>query len=118
MKRSVFISFLLFTTTISVIAQSNEVSTLATQANSSKMSSIKIDSSNKVQYQQPVFIRSVDGTTPLYVIDGVISTHGTFGLYPNDIQSISVIKGNKAAVLYGEKAKDGVILINTKKKTL
>ena len=118
MKRSVFLSFLLFTTTISVIAQSNKVTTLATQSDSSKMSSIKIDSSNNIQYHKPLFIRSIDGHTPLYVIDGVISNHGTIGLDPNDIQSISVIKGIKATDLYGEKGKDGVILIITKKKTI
>ena len=118
MKRSVFLSFLLFTTTISVIAQSNKVTTLATQSDSSKMSSIKIDSSNNIQYHQPLFIRSIDGHTPLYVIDGVISNHGTVGLGPNNIQSISVIKGIKATDLYGERGKDGVILITTKLSTL
>jgi TonB-dependent SusC/RagA subfamily outer membrane receptor len=118
MKRALFLSFLLFTTTISVIAQSNKVATLSAQSDSSTMSSIKIDSSNINQSHQQLFIRSIDGHAPLYVIDGVISNHSTLGLYPNDIQSMSVIKGIKAIDLYGEKGKNGVILITTKLSTL
>ena len=75
---------------------------------------------------------------PLYVVDGVpiISSSigggagasgasaGRFGGFdggtmlsivsPNNIQSISVLKGAGAAALYGSRARDGVVLINTK----
>ncbi len=75
---------------------------------------------------------------PLYVVDGVPidnSGYGTastantgeysksdFGsgvsdLNPDDIESMSVLKGPNAAALYGSRAANGVILITTKKGT-
>lgn len=66
-------------------------------------------------------------TQPLIVLDGVpVSTNtvGTTGgidvgnymtsINPNDIESISVLKGASAAALYGSAAGNGVILITTK----
>lgn len=76
--------------------------------------------------------RSFTGNnTPLYVIDGmpVASTpdydtaNSTSGadianravdIDPNDIESISVLKGQAASALYGIRASNGVILITTK----
>ena len=52
---------------------------------------------------------------PLYIIDGKVSTNDIKDLDPDDIESISVLKGQKAIELYGEKGKDGVIIITTKK---
>ena len=68
---------------------------------------------------------------PLYVIDGVpmdntnFGSAGTEGGYdlgdgisavnPDDIESMSVLKGPAAAALYGSRASHGVILITTKK---
>ncbi|MET1056097.1 MAG: SusC/RagA family TonB-linked outer membrane protein [Pedobacter sp.] len=40
---------------------------------------------------------------------------GISGINPDDIESISVLKGGTAAALYGARAANGVILINTKK---
>lgn len=40
---------------------------------------------------------------------------GIAGINPNDIESISVLKGGTAAALYGSRASNGVILITTKK---
>ena len=67
---------------------------------------------------------------PLYVINGVpmeSNNQGTAGLWggndagdgltainPDDIESLSVLKGNTAAALYGARAANGVILITTK----
>ena len=67
---------------------------------------------------------------PLYVINGVpmeSCNQGTAGLWggndagdgltainPDDIESLSVLKGNTAAALYGARAANGVILITTK----
>jgi TonB family protein len=50
---------------------------------------------------------------PLYVIDGV-EIKSVENLKPEEIESISVLKGKSATTLYGEKGKNGVILINTK----
>ena len=70
---------------------------------------------------------------PLYVVDGVPidnSNLGSAGMWggrdsgdglssinPDDIDEISVLKGNTAAALYGSRASNGVILITTKKGT-
>jgi bla regulator protein BlaR1 len=53
----------------------------------------------------------------LYKVDGkevkkdVVDT-----LNPDDIESVNVLKGDAAIKKYGEKAKNGVIEITTKKK--
>jgi len=70
-------------------------------------------------------------STPLYVIDGVPlrSQGGSSGsgwstydvgdalsqMNPEDIESISVLKGANAAMLYGSQGANGVIMITTKK---
>ncbi|TAJ11745.1 SusC/RagA family TonB-linked outer membrane protein [Marinilabiliaceae bacterium JC017] len=68
---------------------------------------------------------------PLWVIDGIpfdnsqsdeggewggVDRAGVaFDINPNDIESISVLKGASAAALYGSRAANGVILVTTKK---
>ncbi len=72
---------------------------------------------------------------PLYVIDGIPLSDATINIggaggngpaltdygngmtdiNPNDIESITVLKGTSASSLYGSVAKNGVILITTKK---
>lgn len=70
---------------------------------------------------------------PLYVVNGMPITNtnqsspGTYGgvdrgdglssINPDDIESISVLKGGTAAALYGARAANGVILITTKSGT-
>ena len=57
----------------------------------------------------------------LYIIDGIPKKEGEDGfkgLDPNTIDKIEILKDNSKIVkLYGERAKDGVIIITTKKKT-
>ncbi len=50
------------------------------------------------------------GTTPLYVVDGNID--GTYN--PVDIESVTVLKDVAATGLYGSRAANGVIIVNTK----
>ena len=53
---------------------------------------------------------------PLYVIDGEISTKEAMdNLKPEQIEAIDVLKGEKATAAYGEKGKNGVIMIRVKK---
>lgn len=76
-------------------------------------------------------IRELQGSNqPLYVIDGVPAVNGNIGsanenggfdlgdgisdINPNDIETISVLKGASAAALYGSRALNGVVLITTK----
>lgn len=52
---------------------------------------------------------------PLYVVDGKKhSNTSAYTLTPDKIASITVYKGMKAVSLYGEEAKDGVVVIVTK----
>ncbi len=59
----------------------------------------------------------VGNNEPLYVIDGmpISSDDRTIDINPNDIKSINVLKGPTAAALYGLRASNGVIVIETKK---
>lgn len=65
------------------------------------------------------------GSSPLYVIDGVIydvndigSAYGSSPLQainPNDIESIDVLKDASASAVYGARAANGVIIVKTKR---
>jgi TonB-linked SusC/RagA family outer membrane protein len=72
---------------------------------------------------------------PLFVVDGVAISNANFvpgdanqrlvgaidvgnraaDLTPDDIESVTILRGAAAAALYGQRAKDGVILITTKR---
>ncbi|WP_346855682.1 carboxypeptidase-like regulatory domain-containing protein [uncultured Draconibacterium sp.] len=54
-----------------------------------------------------------EANPPLYVVDGKISKSIEY-LAPDAIESISVLKDESASSLYGEKGKNGVIIITTK----
>jgi len=116
---------------VSGSAQSNFASSL-----SGKVSGVQIKAPNTMGGSSNVLIRgstSITGNNqPLYVIDGVPvdnSNYATGGdgwggydygnvaqdLNPNDIESISVLKGAAASALYGSRAANGVILVTTKK---
>ena len=59
---------------------------------------------------------SINGSnSPLYVIDGVPYGGNISDLNSADIESITVLKDATSAALYGNRAGNGVILINTKK---
>jgi TonB-linked SusC/RagA family outer membrane protein len=67
---------------------------------------------------------------PLFVVDGIPIDNGNYGnagafggadfpngaadINPNDVASVTVLKGANAAALYGSRASNGVILITTK----
>jgi TonB-dependent SusC/RagA subfamily outer membrane receptor len=56
--------------------------------------------------------------SPLFVVDGQIITKERFDkLNPDDIESVNVLKGKEATAIYGDKARNGVILLTMKKKT-
>ena len=61
---------------------------------------------------------SEDSVKPLIVLDGVEQGYGMdviSHVKPQDIKSIEVLKEQSAMSLYGEKGKNGVIIITTKK---
>ncbi|MDJ0364780.1 SusC/RagA family TonB-linked outer membrane protein [Hymenobacter sp. H14-R3] len=61
--------------------------------------------------------RSLTGNNEaLIVVDGVISSNEVLtAINPDDIASISVLKGANAAALYGSQASNGALIITTKK---
>lgn len=59
--------------------------------------------------------QSINGTNaPIYVIDGTISEN-IGNLNPQDIETFTVLKDASAAAIYGSRASNGVIVINTRR---
>jgi TonB family protein len=62
-------------------------------------------------------IEVISKNPPLYMLDGVIIESGKMkDVKHEDIEKVEVLKGKTATDLYGEKGKNGVVLITTKKK--
>lgn len=55
---------------------------------------------------------SINGATPLYVVDGVI---GAPEPNSNDIESIQILKDAASCAIYGSRGTNGVIIVTTKK---
>lgn len=62
-------------------------------------------------------IRSLTGSNdPLLVLDGIQTSLQYFAsVNPNDIAEITVLKGSSAAAIYGPDARNGVLVVTTKK---
>ena len=95
----------------------NPVTTLA-----GKVAGLQINtSSNGVNPSTRILLRgsrSLQGNNrALIVIDGVVTnrTDDLEHINPDDIESITILKGANAAALYGAGAVNGVVLVNTKK---
>ncbi|MFO7671081.1 MAG: SusC/RagA family TonB-linked outer membrane protein [Bacteroidales bacterium] len=116
---------------VSGSAQSNFASSL-----SGKVAGVQIKGANTMGGSSNVLIRgstSINGNNqPLYVIDGVPVDNSNYStgadgwggydygnlaqdINPNDVESISILKGAAASALYGSRAANGVILVTTKK---
>ncbi len=66
-----------------------------------------------------VFVRGVSSLTnsfPLYVIDGTFADNMNM-LNPKDIERIEVLKDASAAAIYGSRAANGVVIVQTKRGT-
>src|SRR6202035_1399770 len=55
------------------------------------------------------------GQTPVFVVDGIVTQGDTWNLSSDDIESITVLKSDAAALLYGSPGINGAIQITTKK---
>lgn len=100
---------------------------------SGKVAGLQITSNNTLGGTNNVILRGFKSLTQsnqaLFVVDGVPfdnSNQSRNGLdlgnaaadiNPEDIESVSVLKGAAASALYGSRAVNGVILITTKKKS-
>jgi TonB-linked SusC/RagA family outer membrane protein len=103
-----------------------------------KISGVQITSPGTQGGSVNIIIRGQNSITgnnqPLFIVDGVavsnanrggaafVGTNTTFDygnalsdLNPDDIESLTVLKGPNAAAIYGSRAANGVILINTRK---
>ena len=82
---------------------------------------INIGAQNAVGSTPSLLIRGTnslggaDNNNPLIVLDGAIFLGSVTDINPNDIASIDVLKDASTAVVYGSRAANGVILINTKR---
>jgi TonB-linked SusC/RagA family outer membrane protein len=90
-------------------------------------------SSTRLVLRGERYVAGGDVNQPLFVIDGIPMDNSINGeanefngadagdalanLNPDDIESISVLKGPNAAALYGTRAANGVVMITTKKGT-
>ncbi|MDR0746010.1 MAG: carboxypeptidase-like regulatory domain-containing protein, partial [Mediterranea sp.] len=94
---------------ISVSRDANPISALV-----GKIAGMRINTGTDILASPSVQIR---GVTPIYVIDGVPVTSNTWSFSPDNIESITVLKGPTAAALYGSEGKNGAIQITTKRGT-
>ena len=83
-----------------------------------QVNGVQISNSGSPGASPRVIIRGVstiNGSDPLYVIDGMpVGTNINF-LNQNDIESMQVLKDASAAAIYGTRGSNGVVLITTKK---
>jgi len=77
--------------------------------------SIDTKGNNVINKDKYLKIRSNDRKTPLLLVDGVEKDIDVNNIPPNSIESITVLKNESEKGVYGEKGKNGVILVKTKK---
>jgi TonB-linked SusC/RagA family outer membrane protein len=80
-----------------------------------KVAGLSVGPSAELLRKPTVLLRGNEIT--LYVVDGLPISSDTWNISPDDIESITVLKGPTAAALYGSRAQYGAILITTKKGT-
>lgn len=95
-----------------------------------KVAGVNISSGGAAGTSQKVIIRgisSLNSNTPLYIVDGVPIENNRIGnnsadfgngandINPEEVESVTVLKGASATALYGSRASNGVIMITTKR---
>jgi hypothetical protein len=76
---------------------------------------IETDGKSSDDHSKMLFI-DANGKKPLFFVDGKEVKDGKLDdINPDSIKNINILKGKVAIDKYGDKAKDGVILIETKK---
>lgn len=83
-----------------------------------KINGVQVSSGGGPGTTPKVIIRgvtTVNGSSPLYVVDGMPVGDNINFLNTNDIASMEVLKDAAAAAIYGTRGSNGVILITTKK---
>lgn len=91
----------------------------AMQALQGKVAGLQVVSNGSPGNSPTIRVRGIgsypgnNNEAPLYVVDGMFFSNIDF-LNPTDIASISVLKDASAAAIYGVRAANGVVLIETK----
>ncbi len=109
-------------------AVNNETLTAASAVNlanglQGKVSGLNITTTNSGVFENVKInlrgIRSLTGNNnPLLLLDGVQSDINFLSsINPNDIQDVTVLKGSAGAAIYGSDARNGVLIVTTKKGT-
>ena len=84
------------------------------------VSGVTVEASGSPASRSTVRIRGISSfqnNDPLYIIDGTPVTDTYINwLNPNDIESIQVLKDASAASIYGSRASNGVVIIETTKR--
>ncbi|MGL4484037.1 MAG: TonB-dependent receptor plug domain-containing protein, partial [Anaerovoracaceae bacterium] len=125
--------------TISADEVSKAAASSAMSGLTGKVAGVNISSAGGAGTSQKVIIRGISSFSnnqPLYVVDGVPMLNSFMGnnanvssiannsvdfgnqandINPDDIESVTVLKGASATALYGSRASSGVIMITTKR---
>jgi TonB-linked SusC/RagA family outer membrane protein len=80
-----------------------------------KVAGLTVGASSEILGRPQLLLRG--NSINFFVIDGVPINSDTWNISPDDIESYTVLKGPTAAALYGNRAINGAIIINTKKGT-
>ncbi|MDE3235217.1 MAG: SusC/RagA family TonB-linked outer membrane protein [Bacteroidota bacterium] len=78
---------------------------------------LTVNINQEIGHSPDVIIRGENNPNdrPMFVVDGVPFTSDSYNVNPDDIESITILKGPNAASLYGFQGKNGAIIITTKK---
>ena len=99
---------------LNIIPQTNVVDALA-----GKIAGVQTRSQSNAKLNESDGLRirgglSLGDVGPIFVVDGTIIN--SFDINPDDVEDVTVLKGANATALFGDRAKGGAIVINTKKR--
>lgn len=104
---------------VNVESTQRQTSTSILQRLDGRVPGVTVESNGSPGSRSTVRIRGISSfqnNDPLYIIDGTpVQDSYANWLNPNDIESIQVLKDASAASIYGARANNGVIIIETKK---
>lgn len=99
---------------LNIVPQTNVVDALA-----GKIAGVQVRGQSNVKLNQTDALRFRGGLglsdiSPIFVVDGTIVN--SFDINPDDVEDVSILKGANATALFGDRAINGAIVINTKKR--
>src|SRR5205807_1883677 len=105
--------------TVDVEALQKQTTTSVLQRLDGSVSGVTVDASGSPGSRTTVRIRGItsfQNNDPLYIIDGTpVQDSYLNSLSPDHIREIQVLKDASAASIYGSRASNGVVIIETKK---